>query len=60
MIGRLGSARDPFEGQGARRRNLRIRVESILAFGLAVAACGLIAAMWLRTLAPLADGLWWN
>lgn len=57
MIGQLGRARDPFEGQGARRRNLRVRVEGILAFGLAVAACGLVAAMWLRILAPLADGL---
>jgi prepilin signal peptidase PulO-like enzyme (type II secretory pathway) len=57
MIGRLGSPRDPFEGRGARRRDLRIRVESVLAFGMAIAACGLVAAMWLRILAPLADGL---
>jgi len=55
MIGRLGSPRDPFEGQGARRRHLRIRVEGMMALGLAIAACGLVAAMWLRTLAPLAD-----
>ena len=49
MIARIGR-RDPFwdDGKGARRRNLRVRLEGILAVTLAVAACGLTAAMWLR------------
>ena len=54
MIGRIGRPRDPFEGRGARRRALRLRLEGIVAITLAIAACGLTAAMWLRTLAPLA------
>jgi hypothetical protein len=57
MIGRLGSPRDPFEGQGARRRDLRLRVEGVIAFTLAIAAVGLTAAMWLRVLAPLGGRL---
>lgn len=57
MILRLGSPRDPFEGRGARRTHLRIRVEGIFALGLAIGACGLTAALWLRTLAPLAHSL---
>jgi hypothetical protein len=55
MIGRLGGRRDPFEGRGAARRDLRLRVEGILAVSLALIACGLTAAMWLKTLAPLAS-----
>lgn len=49
MIARLGR-RDPYwdDGKGARRRNLRVRIESMLAVALALAACGLTAAMWLR------------
>ena len=49
MIARLGR-RDPYwdDGKGARRRNLRVRIESVLAVSLALAACGLTAAMWLR------------
>jgi len=49
MVARLGR-RDPFwdDGTGARRRNTRVRVESIVAVILAIAACGLTAAMWLR------------
>ena len=54
MIGRLAHPRDPFEGRGARRRNIRIQIEGAIAIALALAACGLTAAMWLRTLAPLA------
>lgn len=54
MIGRIGRPRDPFEGRGARRRAFRLRLEGIVAITLAIAACGLTAAMWLRTLAPLA------
>ncbi len=54
MIGRLVGPRDPFEGRGARRRHLRLRVEGILALGMAIVACGLTAALWIQTLAPLA------
>lgn len=53
MAGQLGRFRDPFEGRGARRRELRLRVEGILALGLAITACGLTAAVWVRTLAPV-------
>ena len=55
MLGRIGSPRDPFEGRGARRRHMRLRVEGVLAISLAIAACGLTLALWLRTLAPLAE-----
>jgi hypothetical protein len=54
MMGRLGGMSDPFEGRGARRRQLRLRIEGILALGMAIAACGLTAALWIVTLAPLA------
>ena len=54
MIARLGR-RDPFwdDGKGARRRQLRLRVEGFLALALAVSACGLTAAMWLRQILPV-------
>jgi hypothetical protein len=54
MIGRIGIPRDPFEGKGARRTHLRLRVEGAFALALAIIACGLTAALWLRTLAPIA------
>ncbi len=57
MLGRIGSPRDPFEGRGARRRHFRLRVEGVLALALAIAACGLTLALWVRTLAPLVDRL---
>ncbi|MEO8572258.1 MAG: hypothetical protein ABI553_11255 [Chloroflexota bacterium] len=52
-------ARDPFwdDGAGARHAQRRRRVEGALAFTIAVAACGLTAAMWLKMLAPFADRL---
>jgi hypothetical protein len=53
-------ARDPWwgdEGSGAKRTRRRVQAESLLAIALAIAACGLIAAMWLRTLAPLTSEL---
>jgi hypothetical protein len=53
MIGRIGTPRDPFEGRGARRRQLRLRVEGLIALSLAAGACGLTAGLWLHTLAPL-------
>jgi hypothetical protein len=59
MIGRLRHARDPFwdDGRGARRTHRRRRVESFLAMAIAIVACGLTAALWLRTLAPVAATL---
>ena len=54
MIGRLVIPRDPFEGKAARRTHLRLRVEGFIALTLAIGACGLTAALWLRTLAPFA------
>jgi hypothetical protein len=54
MFGRHGSPRDPFEGTAARRTNRRLRLEGVLALALAVGACALTAAVWLRTLAPFA------
>jgi hypothetical protein len=53
MIGPLAGSRDPFEGRGARRRELRLRVEGVLALGMAIVACGLTAAVWIQTLAPI-------
>jgi hypothetical protein len=58
MIGRLRT-RDPFwdDGTGARRSHRRIRVEGFIALSIAIVACGLTVAAWLRTVAPLARGL---
>ncbi|HET9084746.1 MAG TPA: hypothetical protein VFN41_10130 [Candidatus Limnocylindrales bacterium] len=46
---------DPYwdDGKGARRRNRRVRLESVVALMLAIAACGLTAAMWLRQVLPV-------
>jgi len=55
MIGRLAGSHDPFEGRSAQWRLLRLRVEGILALGMAIVACGLTAAVWIRTLAPIAS-----
>ncbi len=52
MFERILQPRDPFEGVGARRRNLRVRIEGLVALSLAITACGLVAAMWIRILAP--------
>ena len=59
MIGRIRRPRDPFwgEGRGARRTQRRVRLEGFVAIALAIVACGVIVALWLRTLAPLADGV---
>jgi hypothetical protein len=55
MTARIGRRRDPFwdDGQGARRRNLVQRLEARVALILAIGACGLTAAMWLRQILPL-------
>jgi hypothetical protein len=52
MIGRAQLPSDPFEGSGAHRKHIRLRIEGVVAFALAVAACGLTAAMWFRVLLP--------
>jgi hypothetical protein len=54
MIARLGK-RDPYwdDGKGARRRNRRVRFEASLALALALMACGLTVAMWLRQVLPV-------
>jgi hypothetical protein len=54
MIARLGR-RDPYwdDGRGARRRQLRLRIEGFLALAIALTACGLTAAMWARQLLPV-------
>lgn len=56
-IGRLGGTRDPFEGVGARRTYRRLRIEGVIALLIAIVACGLTAAMWIRELVPLAHRL---
>jgi hypothetical protein len=54
--------RDPFwdDGQGARKTHRRLRLEGFVALAIAIVACGVTAALWLRTLAPLAGGLGLN
>ena len=59
MFGRIRRRRDPFwdDGIAARGRNHRVSIESALAFTLAVLACGLAAAMWMRPLVGLVSRL---
>jgi hypothetical protein len=45
------------EGRGARRSRIRHKIVAEIAFALAVVACGLTAAAWLRALAPAAAQL---
>jgi hypothetical protein len=47
---RLG---DPFEGKGAQRTRVRLRIEGIVALTLAVSAFSIAMAMWVGTLAPV-------
>ena len=49
------AALKPFwdDGKGARRRNRRVRLEGVVALMLAIAACGLTAAMWARQVLPV-------
>jgi hypothetical protein len=51
--------RDPWwdDGRGARKTHRRVQFESFIAFTIAIVACGVTVALWLRTLAPLASGL---
>ncbi|HEX5590913.1 MAG TPA: hypothetical protein VFX65_11540 [Candidatus Limnocylindrales bacterium] len=55
MPARLSGFSDPFEGRGARRREIRLKIEGLLALAMAIAACGLTLAWYIRTLAPLAS-----
>ena len=48
---------DPFEGRGAQRTRVRLRIEGVVALTLAVAAFGAAAALWIGTLAPVATNL---
>ena len=52
-----GLRRDPFEGTGAYRRRLRLQFEGLVALALAIIACGVTAALWIQTIAPLIDRL---
>ena len=48
--------RDPWwdlEGRGAKRSRIRHKIVSDFAFAMAVVACGLTAAAWLRILVPV-------
>ena len=57
MFGRIRRRHDPFwdDGQGARRTHRRVQFEGLLAIAIAIVACGLTTAVWLRTLAPLGE-----
>jgi uncharacterized membrane protein len=58
MIGRRRTAHDPFwdDGTGARHTHRRLRIEGLIAMAIAIVACGLTVAVWLRTLASLVGG----
>ena len=52
----LRRSHDPWwdlEGRGAKRSRIRHKLVADLAFALAVVACGLTAAAWLRVLVPV-------
>lgn len=53
------SARDPWwdDGTGVRRARTKRRAIGGAAFAMAVVACGLTVAMWLRLLAPIVGSL---
>ena len=59
MLGRFRKDWDPFWDDGvlARRAHQRMQVEAVIAMVLSLVACGVTAAMWLRELAPLAQGI---
>jgi hypothetical protein len=52
MLGPARFSRDPFEGKGAYRTRIRVQIQSAIALVIALAACGLTAAMWFGALAP--------
>lgn len=47
--------RDPFEGTAAYRTRIRVQIQGAIAFILAVTACGLTGATWLRLLGPVLE-----
>jgi len=53
MNGPFARIGDPFEGVGARRRAIRLRIEGLLALGMAIVATGLTVAVWIQFLSPL-------
>ena len=55
MVSGLFARRDPWweDGQGARRDRTRQRIVGLLAFAMAIGACGLTTAVWLRTVFPI-------
>jgi hypothetical protein len=55
MTGRLFRPSDPFEGVAAHRTHVRVRLESGVAFALAITACGLATSMWIRLLVPMLE-----
>ena len=57
MLLRFGKAHDPWwdDGVNARRSHRRTRVVSAIAIVLAIGACGLTLAMWVREIAPVAE-----
>ena len=59
MLFRRRAGRDPWwdDGVGAKRSRTHQRITATAAFAMAIAACGLTAAVWLRELAPLAERL---
>lgn len=57
MNGPFARIGDPYEGVGARRRAIRLRIEGLLALGMAIVACGLTAAVWIQALSPVARAL---
>ena len=58
MLMRWRSVRDPFwdDGQGARKIRTRQRITGSMAFAVAVVACGLTVAAWMRELGPVLGG----
>ena len=55
MVSGLFMRRDPWweDGTGARRDRTRHRIVGLMAFAMAIGACGLTTAVWLRTLFPI-------
>ena len=56
MINVFRRSHDPFwdmEGRGAKRTRIRLKIVSDLAFAIAIVACGLTAAAWMRILVPV-------
>jgi hypothetical protein len=54
---KMRAVRDPWwdDGVGARRTRRRRYVTSVVALGLAIGACGMTLAAWIREVGPLAQ-----